>query len=308
MTKNGTTIKASAAEVERLRDRELEIWRDRRQRVAGLLELETKTGREVAAGGSVADAGRLLAETRAAVDVLDRAADEVARQREAAVPAIWRAQAASQRASESAKRADAEERAARTRQLLADLREHEDCEYGPAGRQPGDGGPIRPGAVIVYNKPRTARLLEEANEEGRAAATLEHQELNLQAGGQVSANSIERLIADGLGDGRRVFPPLREVERWALDADQRARERLRRTQEGFAEALPDPEAAPPTWTLTWRGRAIVEAESRVSLLGLAGSGVADDFFDSAEGLTQVVERSWRRPDESTPEQAVTTGG
>ncbi len=299
MTNNASetmdSVEARDAEVLRLRDRELEIWKDRQQRVAELLELEARTGREVADGGSVADAGRLLAEGRAALDVLDRAADELARQREAAVPLIWRAQAESRRSTEAAKRSEAEERAVRTRQLLADLRVHEGCEYGPAGRQPGDGGPINPGAVIVYNRPRTAGLLAEADEEGRAAAILERQELNLKAGGQVSASSIERLIVDGLGDGRRVFPPLREVERWAVEADQRARARLRRTREDYAEALPDPEATAATWTLTWRGREILAGESHASLLGLSGSGVADNFYDSAEGLTQVAERSWTRP-------------
>lgn len=296
MVKNATKaldpVEACDAEVQRLRERELEIWRDRRKSVAELLELEVRTGREVAAGGSVAAAGRLLAEGRSVLDVLDRAADEVARQREAAVPLIWRAQAASKRVSEAAKRAEANERAARTQQLLADLREWEGCDYAPAGRQPGDGGPINEGAVVVYFLPHTARLLMEADEEGRTAAILEHQELNLKAGGQVSASSIDALITDGLGDGRRVFPALREVDRWALEAERAGRERLRRTREARLEGMPDPDAAPATWTLSWRGREIVTGESRVSLLGLAGSAVVDNYFDSSEGFEQVGERSW----------------
>jgi hypothetical protein len=294
----GDPVEAADAEVLRRRDREIEIWRDRRQRTAELLDLEATTGRDVAEGGSVADAGRLLAEGRAGLDVLDRAADEVARQREAAVPLIWRAQAATKHASEAAKRTEAQERGVRTKQLLAELKEHERCEYGPAGPQPGQGFVVNAGEVVVYQRPHTERLLAEADDEGRAAGTLERQELNLRAGGQVSATSIEGLLAAGLGDGRHVFPPLRDVERWALDAELAGRKRLQRTREGYPEGMPDPNTAPATWTLTWLGREIVVSESRVSFLGLSGSGPADDYFGTAAGLEQVGVRSWTRPDKA----------
>src|SRR5260370_2948974 len=94
------------AEISRHRDRELEIWRDRRQRMLDLAVLEAETGRVVADGGDDGDAGRRLAEGEAVLRVRDRAADELARQREAAIPTIWPAQAARQRATEKAKPAD----------------------------------------------------------------------------------------------------------------------------------------------------------------------------------------------------------
>ena len=214
------------------------------------------------------------------------------------MPLVWAAQAVSRRAIEAAKRTEANEREPRTRQMLADLKEWERCEYAPAGPQPGRGFPVDPTvSVVIYNLALTDRLRLEADEAARAAVALELQEFNLKAGGQVSASSIEGLIEEVIGDGRHVVPPLREVERWALEAEQVSRDRLRRTRAARLEGMPDPETAPPTWTLTWRGREVVAGESRVSLLGLAGSAGADNYFDSAEGFEQVGERSWMRPAE-----------
>jgi len=291
----GNPVEAATAAVLRLRDREIEIWQDRRQMVADLHDLEAATGRQVADGGNADEAARQLAEGEARLRVQDRAADEVAQQREAAVPLIWRAQAANERASETAKRADAQKRQLRTSQLLAELCEHEGCEYGPAGRQPGDGGAVVPGAIIIFNAPRTARLLAEADEHGRKAAALDRQEFNAKAGGgQVSATSIAELMVLGLGDGQRPFVSLREVERWAVEAEQAGRKRLRRIRDGFAGATPDPDTAPATWTLTWHGREMMSGESRVSFLGLAGGVGADNYVDSDAGFEQVGERSWMR--------------
>ncbi len=286
-------VDRAQAEISRHRDRELEIWRDRRQRMLDLAVLEAETGRVVADGGDDGDAGRRLAEGEAVLRVRDRAADELARQREAAIPTIWRAQAASKRATEKAKRAEVLEREPRTRKMLADLAEWERCPYAPAGRQPGDGGGgINPGSVVVYNLPLTQRLALEADEAGTAAAALERQVLNLLAGGQVHADSIEDLIVEGLGDGQHVFPVLREIERRALVAEQVGRERLQRVREGFGEATPDPETAAATWTLAWQGREITQLT--VSFLGLAGSSAIDDYGDPPAGLVQVGERSWMR--------------
>src|SRR5260370_37427356 len=97
-------VDRAQAEISRHRDRELEIWRDRRQRMLDLAVLEAETGRVVADGGDDGDAGRRLAEGGAVLRVRDRAADELARQREAAIPASWRAQAGSQGGAGKAER------------------------------------------------------------------------------------------------------------------------------------------------------------------------------------------------------------
>ena len=82
--------------------------------------------------------------------------------------------------------------------------------------------------------------------------------------GQVTASTVDDLVVAVLGDGSRIVPALREVERWALEAEQAGRARLRRRREQYGDEAggADPDG-PLTWTLTWRDGQIVAGDSGI---------------------------------------------
>ncbi len=230
-----------------------------------------------------------LVQIRAEIEVVEDAIAQARSQRVEAICALWRAEAEPLRKRAAELREEADEREAKTREMLQALEQWEGCEYAPAPpHRPHtaprhddnpktapilspEGGIIRdypsnPVAdlqIVYIPTPRTQLLRNEAAELERQAEALESRQVTTH--GYASAPNRGELLADLAARGAmQIVPELGAVLEYLdrLEAKVRARrqEIIRRgTAHGFT-----PVEAPVPVSLSWRdGEIFDDAGSRV---------------------------------------------
>ena len=283
------------AEVNRLNGQELALAQQYRLRAVELADLRAKRGDEVLAatdpGAAARASSRRISEGVEELAALADAASAARRQRLAAIPAVFRAEADDVERQAEKLEADAAENEARVSDLLKAVEAAADWGYCPAEGKiegtyfrhvPPSGGAFR---IVDANGPRFARMRISADGLRHRAAELRHKQ-PVQAG-SVEADSLEALFAVVHSDAFRIGPSIDAISAWyesAVVKERARRERVRSGDNRFIDV-----AAPITHLrLTWQNGAIGAASfvaspapmPSVSIetgddTALAGSGLED---------------------------------
>jgi hypothetical protein len=126
-------------------------------------------------GDAVAAAGQRIASLRAELEAASAAAAESEKQLQEAQRNVLQAQADELRDQAENLRREAQTRMERTDKLLAELAEHEDCEYIAKPPPSADELAMAGAGGVVVTLPKTQRLLNEAQSLELQAETLEVQ-------------------------------------------------------------------------------------------------------------------------------------
>jgi hypothetical protein len=265
-------VATERAQVTRLAILEREWSARRRDAATDLADREQRSGDDVVAAalaGDGVDRLRGLAEetaiARAELETIDHTIASTRSHREAAIRALFAAEAAELRRQAAALLSEADGRSSRTAQLLAELEAWEGVRYAPerpvappqriytrlgADGQPevvppaavpygslrGDmlRGPSAPLAglhVVVVPTPRTQLLRNQAGDLERRAIDVAARPVD-RSGYAEDIRSIEGLVDIILGDEMRIGPPVVDVVAWAEQAlateNARRQEALRR--------------------------------------------------------------------------------
>ena len=258
---------AALAEVERLHQDEL-AWGERRaQIVARIAEAEASAGARVLDGGEdvLREQADSLVSFKAQIAGSDAAIQEVRRRRQAAVLAVFAADAAALRRQAQALRGEADERQKRIDELLRELLDFDGAIYIPAPSREAQlaalGVPSPPGALASAS--RTAALRVEADRLEAEADALEARPVT--TAGALAAQAREELLARLHGlDPLTVGPTLASVVDWLELAEPPAQKQLRiRAAHGQGGVL--------SYELVWAGGELDKTRSRVSLNESAGA-------------------------------------
>lgn len=179
-----------AAWEERLAGRRDEL--DRVTAGAGDAVLDADDGDADAHAGRVAEQ---LMRLRGEIDVAEQAITVAKHRRETAERGVKRAEAAELRRQAADLRSEADSRQARTDGLLAQLREHEGCEFAPKMREAYDDG--QPLKYPIAFRTETEQLRSQADVlEGRAVA--------LEAEADGNEVIVPTSVIDGTPDYSRI--------------------------------------------------------------------------------------------------------
>jgi hypothetical protein len=268
---------AEQAAVRELADLE-RTWTQRRvAAVANLQALDQTSGDEVldaALAGEKsphAAMAKRKADAKADIEIIDSTITAARRRRVSAIQALSQARAAAIREHARPLLAEADELEEKATTLQAALEAFVGVEYEikrPEMVRPGEYA-----GTQVYRIPRWDSLR-------RQAAALENRAAQLEATpvrdrGGATAESIEALVDQVVGDGSQLGPVAGEVIAWAQRVE--ARERARRaTVAGLGPnaAGYTPPGAPIVFHLAWRDGVINEAESLVVVSTMSEDDVA----------------------------------
>ena len=241
------SIAAARAEVERLHRAELSLA-DRRAALTaelGVAEADAGDAALSAAldGGDTATAiGRVTA-LRAEIEATDRAIEAARRQRREAIPAVWHAETVPLRERAAELRREADERQAKTDDLLRQLEAHEGVAYAPASTAQSDvrvdaatrlGGAF---TVVAIPTAQTQLLRLEADQLIQQAAALEQRTVQ-DRGALTDVGSADELIARvRTWDAMTIAPPLPAVMVWATEVETAQRARIARQPSHLQDRL-----------------------------------------------------------------------
>lgn len=278
------------ADVEQLFAAELQLSQRAMDLTAELETAEAAAGEATlqAALGTKGDGKAVsrVAAIRAEIDATEHAIVAARTRRAAAIPSVFRAEAAVVREQAAPLQAEIDERQARTDELLAALYEHEGVVFVP-DRPDSElvRTQVRNGATVTFAVPKTDGLRAEV-------ATIEHQAQQIDArgverSGHLTASSRDDLMARLCAwDPLKIAPELSAALTW-FDQAARAEQSRRVSSPSSMHGLLAPDA-PVVAELVWRDGVIDPTRSRV-VLPTPGT-IDEDAYRIATG--QPTEPAW----------------
>lgn len=268
---------------------------------------------------------QVIAELRQDIENLDRAIEAARARRAAAIPAVWRAEAAGLRKQAEEVRGEANAIAEHARVHLEAAAAIEGTrfvdEFSTASRLLGaaSSAGVALDAIRVAGPPRSEQLRWQAAQLEGQAADLESRQV-VQAG-DIAADSLEDLVAQALADPLRIAPPMGELLDWASTLAALERERregvIRRQpvtrgsdqvkpgdptdHQAWRIVEPLPLDSPISWRVSWRNGELDRQASSLSSPLLEAERDADN---RRRGLVsrRELEPVPHGPVESTEEQ------
>ncbi|HAF10383.1 MAG TPA: hypothetical protein DCK98_09935 [Chloroflexi bacterium] len=275
-------IQAARAEVDRLFAIERRWAADRKTKAAELAQIERDRGERILEANGDGEQLALSLATqvtalRVMVETCDATIAAARRQRAAAIPYVWRAEAAQLERQADEKAAEAAAHGKRTAELLAELKKHEGADYVPAYLVDLERlqNPQHARGAFDIVLPKSQHLADQiAVLREKAAQPLGR---SVVRGGMVRTDpnrvgqQPDELLELAIADPMRLAPPILELEAWierASAADAKRRALL--VHHGAAIAL----EAPTVYELVWQNERISEGESSVRPAHLDSENVA----------------------------------
>jgi hypothetical protein len=226
-------VELARADVQRLNQQELELSRLYHRKARELAEARARRGDDVLAandpGAAARESSRQISEKVEELAALGDAAAAARRQRLAAIPAVFKAEAGALERQGAQLDIDAAANEAAVRDALKAVETIADCPYAPRAPQMPDRavGPGQQGvgSIPMFIRPTPLFQRLRLRAEGLRLEAAQRRLQEPHAAGSVEAESLEQLVDVVFADAMRVGPSVDQISGWYEQAVEKVRRR-----------------------------------------------------------------------------------